>query len=233
MPGQIATAGAVPILRPASGKLENVSLTNVPNRNVKNVQHNLPAGASRVMTSPNAFARRLTPNNSASLGNAVGTSTDISQTSALQNSSVDTSLSNDVVSGGGGGGGMSRIGALSQPPLFAVPNSSSHHKDARYPSSSPVRGLNSSLPTTSQVLSTASSSMTQSLHLPNGLKTLPHGHPMARTALLGTVVGNSAAAGVLGLAGPSAKGQESVSAAAHLLGTSGSHVASKHLSSSS
>ena len=146
------------------------------------------------------------------------------------NQTLDASLStiNDHA-------GSSRLGAASQPPHFAVPNSS-HHKDARIPSS-PLRGHSSSVPTTpsSQVLST---SMTQSLHLPNGLRTLPPGYP-ARTALLGndrtrasvTVVGTSA--DVLGLSGPTANGQDSVTAATHLLGSSGSHVAPKHLSSSS
>ena len=242
--------GQVPLLRPPNKLVDssNISLTsNLSSRNVKNVQYNLPA-QSRAMSSSNnnnnnnAHARRLTMNNASltvtSRGSTVRTSAldgSSQPSSLLQNSTIDASLSNlnDHV-------GSSRLGAsVSQPPQFAVPNSS-HHKEARVPSSPLRGGLSSSVPTTPsstpQVLSNAS--MTQSLHLPNGLRTLPLGHP-ARTALLGndrtrgsvTVVGTSA--GVLGLSGPTAKGQESVTSATHLLGSSGSHVASKHLSSSS
>ena len=169
---------------------------------------------------------------------------DFLQQSLPTNSSLS---SQDVIMNPNDNAGLARLSAAATasqqlpPPQFGTPNSSSHHKDARVSSVSPLRGLVSSSssvpssPSSSQVLS---ASMTQSLHLPNGLRTLPAGHP-GRAALMAgdrtrgsvTVVGTTA--GVLGLTNPAAKGQETVTAATHLLASSGSHVASKHLSSSS
>ena len=243
-------------------------MANAIHRTIKNVHQHRPLQSGRALSSVNSNARRLgtgnNNNNNNNNSSFAATSTSAmappayagiihlqdgsqqqQQQSLVQNSSSLEATShanpNDVV-------GISRLGAASQPPPFAAsaaPNSSSHHKDGRA-SSSPLRGLASSVPSSSssspssssQVLSASMS--TQSLHLPNGLRTLPPGHP-ARAALTGSdnrtrtsvTVGVTTAGVHLGLTGPAAKGQETVTAATHLLASSGSHAASKLHSSSS
>ena len=249
--GQVVMTAPGPLVRPP-GKVDSSNSSLANHRPFKNVPpNNRPAPANRTLVP--ASARRLslvnsslpspsscstvTPPSPSSAAHARPATQDFVQQQSLsqpQNYSspdVITSPNNESVVG------SSRLGTASQPPPFATPNSSSHHKDVRV-SSSPLRGVASAVPSSPSSSSSSSQvlSASQSLHLPNGLRTLPPGHPASRfvggdrTRGSVTVVGTTA--DVLGLSN-AAKGPEPVSAATHLLASSGSRVASKHLSSSS